>query len=94
MEYWMLFKRMSIYNEMVNNQELPSSHFCNHNLDFLEAGYKDKFKTTIATMSHRLATAKLIKILGVKDKLDLILTYEDVTKGKTNPEIYLQAMKK
>ena len=93
MEDWMLNKRLSIYHDMLNDRDLLSNYFCNHNLKLLNDVSKDgKFKVVLATMSHLAEADKVLKYLGVKDKLDLILTRDNVSEGKPNPEIYLQAM--
>ena len=91
---WMISKRLSIYHDMVNDQELLSNHVCSFNLGLLKAVAKDKYKVVLATMSHLKEAEKVLKVLGIKDKLDLILTRDNVSEGKPNPEIYHLAMKK
>jgi len=93
MEDWVLSKRLSIYQEMVNDPELLSHYFCKYNLGLLHEVSKDEFKVVLATMSHLKEAEKVLKILGVKDKLDLVLTRDNVSEGKPDPEIYLQAKK-
>ncbi|MCM4171953.1 HAD family phosphatase [Arenibacter sp. TNZ] len=83
--------RLDIYHEMLNDKSLLSSHFCPFNLGLLHSVHKEKFRTVVATMSHRNEAEKVIQAMGVFGKLDIILTSDDISQGKPHPEIYLKA---
>ncbi|WP_425235673.1 HAD family hydrolase [Ulvibacterium sp.] len=84
-------KRLSIYDEILKDEVLLSRHFCPFTLKLLHTAYSEKLKIVLATMSHLPQAKRMTTILGITDKLDLILTRDDVDKGKPNPEIYLKA---
>ena len=48
----------------------------------------------VATSSSRSFAKKALTIVGVLERVDFVITAEDVSKGKPNPDIYLAAAKK
>ncbi|MCK5628820.1 HAD-IA family hydrolase, partial [Candidatus Bathyarchaeota archaeon] len=60
----------------------------------LKAAKENSCKTGLATLSKRKDTMHVVNALGIADLLDVILTAEDVTKGKPDPQIYLVAAEK
>ena len=48
----------------------------------------------VATSSTRSFARKALTIVGVLERVDFVITAEDVSKGKPNPDIYLAAAKK
>jgi putative hydrolase of the HAD superfamily len=82
--------RLAIYHEMLNDKELLSSHFCKYNLELLHRVRADNYRTVVATMSHRPEVEKVIDAMGIRRKLDIVLTSEDIVHGKPHPEIYLK----
>lgn len=48
----------------------------------------------VATSSTRAFALKALEIVGVLDKLDFVLTAEEVPRGKPFPDIYLEAAKR
>lgn len=84
-------KRLFIYDEILKDEVLLSRHFCPFTLELLHRAHLEKFHIVLATMSHLPQAKRMATILGITDKLDLILTRDDVDKGKPDPEIYLKA---
>ena len=82
--------RLAIYHQMLNDKTLLSSHFCKYNMELLRSVHKDNFKTVVATMSHRFEADMVIEAMGIRGKLDIILTSADIVQGKPHPEIYLK----
>ena len=82
--------RLAIYHEMLNNKSLLSSHFCPFNLGLLHRAHQERFRTVVATMSHRNEAEKVIEAMGILEKLDVILTSDDIIQGKPHPEIYMK----
>ncbi|MFG1796009.1 HAD family hydrolase [Nocardia sp. NPDC049149] len=58
-------------------------------LDALEAGGVPK---AIATSSSRDRADHHLQLAGIADRFDVVVTRQDVSKGKPNPEPYLKAM--
>ena len=83
--------RLTIYRQMLDDEQLLSNFFCTYSLGLLRKAYHDGFKVVLATMSHQAEANKVIDILGIRDQLDFILTRDDVKNGKPDPEIYLKA---
>ena len=82
--------RLAIYHQMLNDKNLLSGHFCKYNLDLLRRVHGDNFRTVLATMSHCREAEKVIEAMGIRGKLDFILTSDDIVQGKPHPEIYLK----
>ncbi|WP_394972743.1 HAD family hydrolase [uncultured Croceitalea sp.] len=86
--------RLSLYHKMLNDEHLLAQHFCPFNLGLLHKASNDDFHVVLATMSHLKEVEKVVTLMEINDKLDLILTRDDVAEGKPNPEIYLKAKTK
>ncbi len=86
--------RLSLYHKMLNDEHFLAQHFCPFNLGLLHKVSNDDFHVVLATMSHLKEVEKVVTLMGINDKLDLILTRDDVAEGKPNPEIYLKAKTK
>lgn len=84
-------ERLIIYRNMLADEALLSSHFCPFNLGLLHQVHQDNYTTVVATMSHYAEAKKVLDIMGISEKLDLLLTRDNVSQGKPNPEIYIQA---
>ncbi|RAJ15875.1 HAD family hydrolase [Arenibacter echinorum] len=82
--------RLAIYHQMLNDKTTLSGHFCKYNLELLRRVHKDSFRTVVATMSHSFEADKVIEAMGIRGKLDFILTSDDIVQGKPHPEIYLK----
>lgn len=53
--------------------------------------YRGKIPLAIATGGTRMVIEKTLKAAGISDWFDEVITAEDVTHGKPDPEIYLTA---
>lgn len=60
-------------------------------LDFLE---ERNIPKAVCTSSTRRAAEEVLTRSGVVSRFRFVLTFEDVTQGKPNPEIYLNAAKR
>ena len=49
----------------------------------------DQYIIALATMSHRKEAESVLEVMGIRPKLNLMLTRDMVSNGKPNPEIYL-----
>ncbi len=52
------------------------------------------FKTAICTSGSKKEVMSKLKKNNLKDKFDLIITKDDVSRGKPAPDVYLEAMKR
>ncbi len=95
-EPWEAFAqiRLQIYEEMLSDPALLISQRYSHNIELLQQARHEGFLTGIATMSYRPQATRVLKILGLQNELDEVVTREDVKNGKPNPEIYLLLAKK
>lgn len=86
--------RMHIYRKMLEDPEMLRSHQLRHNIDLLHTVRRMEYKTALATTSIRVETCRVLEILGIEDQFDLIVTADDVTHTKPDPEIYNLAVNK
>ncbi len=63
-------------------------------INFLEALKSEGIKFALATSSHRWRSDKILELLSIKNKFDIIITAEDTEKHKPDPEIYLKTAEK
>ena len=52
------------------------------------------YKTALATSAKRIRAAKQVNMAGLDKYFDVIVTGDDITKGKPDPEIFLKAANK
>jgi beta-phosphoglucomutase len=62
-----------------------------HYLDFLSQLKSQGFKTAVATSAPRANLDLIINTLKIADKMDSMMSSEDVTFHKPNPEVYLKS---
>ena len=62
-----------------------------HYLEFLEELKSHGFKTAVATSAPRANLDLIISALNIKDKMDSMMSSEDVKFHKPNPEVYLKS---
>ena len=60
-------------------------------LELLAALEKAELPKAIATSSRRSFTEKVLKVFDLAPRFEFLLTAEDVSRGKPDPEIYLTA---
>lgn len=86
--------RYEIYYEMVGDPQVIRNNQWPYTVEVLKAAKENSCKTGLATLSKRKDAMHVVNALGIADLLDVILTAEDVTKGKPDPQIYLIAAEK
>jgi HAD superfamily hydrolase (TIGR01509 family) len=87
---WQAFSRMQLraYNRLLDDPgvlhrvQLPDAVSLLH--EVRQTGYK----TALATMSYRREVQRLLDALGWRDVFDVVVTADDVERGKPDPEIY------
>ncbi|MEL6975176.1 MAG: HAD family phosphatase [Bacteroidota bacterium] len=84
-------KRLALYEEMLNNEDLLSKQFCPYSLALFHKLREDGFKLVLATMSHLKQAQQVTTMMGIYEKFDFVLTKDDVEEGKPAPEIYEKA---
>lgn len=85
-----LSRRLEIYQEMIADADLLSGFFCPFNIGLLHGVHAEGYTTALATMSHQEAAERMLDAMDIKDKLSVVLTKDNVFKGKPDPEIYLK----
>ena len=80
--------RLEIYTNMIADANVLLENRWSHNLTLLEAANKAFCKIGLATMSHSKQANRVLEVLEIKDKFDVIATRDHVENGKPNPEIY------
>ena len=86
--------RYEIYYEMVGDPQVIRDNQWPHAINVLKIAKKNFCKTGLATLSKRKDVKHVIEALGIRETIDVIITAEDVSKGKPDPEIYLLVAKK
>lgn len=87
--------RMRYYGELLADIPMLKASQWPHNIQLLrETRACGCGKLALATMSYRPEVLRILFALEITDEFDLILTREDVKKGKPDPEIYLLAAEK
>ncbi|MFT4114031.1 HAD family hydrolase [Silvibacterium sp.] len=77
-----------ILRELVDTGKLTLKKGVEPLLDYLE---QNRVPRAIATSSSRVRTDHHLKMIGIFHRFDAIVTRDDVTNGKPNPEPYLTA---
>jgi beta-phosphoglucomutase-like phosphatase (HAD superfamily) len=81
--------RMQIYNRMLADPRILDSYKCPYNVGLLHRARQEKLCTGLATMSHQAEANRVLEILKISDKFDVLATRESVAQPKPDPEIYL-----
>ncbi|PQL94383.1 HAD family hydrolase [Apibacter adventoris] len=63
-------------------------------LEFVKSLKKSKYKTALVTGSLRIRAQKAMKDIGLTDYFDILITADDVTKGKPDPECFKMGAEK
>lgn len=63
-------------------------------LEFVKSLKKSKYKTALVTGSLRIRAQKAMKDIGLTDYFDILITADDVTKGKPDPECFRMGAEK
>jgi beta-phosphoglucomutase len=86
--------RKEIYDEMVADPQVIRDNQWPHTISLLRVARETSCRTALATMSYRKEALHVLKSLDLEQYLDEVLTREDVTNPKPDPEIYLLAAEK
>ncbi len=83
--------RYRIYDDMVSDPQVLRDNQWSYNISLLRLVRSKGCLTALTTLSKRRDVDHVVDALGIRPLLDLVLTAEDVTLGKPDPEIYLLA---
>jgi beta-phosphoglucomutase-like phosphatase (HAD superfamily) len=81
--------RYEIYDDMVADLQVLRDNQWSYTVELLRIAKESAYQTALTTLSKRRDVEHVVNALGIDKVLDQILTAEDVTKGKPDPEIYL-----
>lgn len=82
-------RRIGIYQEMIADPETLRSHQWPFTIELLHGTRAMCDQVALATMSHRPEVSRVLDVLELRDTFDVVVTREDVERGKPDPEIYL-----
>lgn len=85
---------MNEWNQMAWNKYANDVYVKDGVKKFLDKLKKDKIKLGIATSNSRPLTELVLKHNEIFDKIDYIVTSEEIEKGKPEPDIYLKVAEK
>jgi len=83
--------RYEIYDGMVSNPQVLRDNQWPYSIAVLKVARQAGCLIALTTLSKRADVDHVIDALGIRSLLDVVLTAEDVTHGKPDPEIYLRA---
>jgi beta-phosphoglucomutase-like phosphatase (HAD superfamily) len=86
--------RSSIYIDMIMDPEAVRQNQWPYSVHLLHTARKYACKVALVTMSKRKEVVHVLHSLGIENLLDLVLTGEDITHSKPDPEGYLLAARK
>lgn len=84
-------RRLGIYHRIIYDPALLAQHFCPFNLGLFHRVRQDGMKVVLATMSHREQARHITQAMGIYEAFDRVLTRDEVSEGKPDPEIFLLA---
>lgn len=79
-------RKKKLYPEYLEQAKL------NQPLIDLALAAKSQYKIALVTMASKENTDDILNKFGIVDVFDLILTHDDMTKGKPDPECYIKVM--
>ena len=83
--------RMDIYSGIVADPKVLKDNQWPHTVDLLRVAGETGCATAVVTMSKLDEALHVLHSLDLEHSLDLIVTAEDVERGKPDPEMYLVA---
>jgi len=86
--------RYEIYDKMVADPQVIRDNQWPYTVELLKMAKEASCQTALTTLSKKKDVLHMVHSLGLESMLDVVLTAEDVSKGKPDPEIYLLAAKK
>jgi beta-phosphoglucomutase-like phosphatase (HAD superfamily) len=86
--------RTAIYTDMVADPKVLWENQWPYTVNLLRIAKEATCKTALVTMSRRNEVMHVVHSLSIERLLDLVLTGEDFSRGKPDPEGYLLAAKR
>ena len=86
--------RRGFYEELLKDSDLLLEKRYPRNIAMLHELRKEGYPTACATMSHLSQVERVLSVLGLEDVFDVVVTMDDVERGKPDPEIDLLTAKK
>lgn len=83
--------RMLVYEELLSDHDLVLANRYPHNIEVLRGVRQLGYPTALSTMSHPGQVRQVLGILGLEEEFDCVMTRDDVSRGKPDPEIDLLA---
>ena len=86
--------RRGFYEELLKDSDLLLEKRYPHNIEMLRQLIGEGYPTACATMSHLRQVKRVLSVLELDDAFDLVVTMDDVERGKPDPEIDLLVAEK
>lgn len=86
--------RVRIYQEMTADPQVLRDNEWPNAVALLKLAKEAGCGTALATSSHADEAARVLEALGLRQFIDVVLTRDDVSMPKPDPEIYLTAAKR
>jgi beta-phosphoglucomutase len=83
--------RLRIYETLLADPNIVLAHSYPHNIALLYEIRREGYPTALATQSRRGQARRVLDILGLADEFDVVVTRDDVERGKPDPEMHLLA---
>jgi beta-phosphoglucomutase len=83
--------RLRIYETLLADPNIVLAHSYPHNIALLCEVRLEGYPTALATQSHREQARRVLDILGLTGEFDVVVTRDDVERGKPDPEMHLLA---
>ena len=83
--------RLSIYDEMVADPQLLRDNQWPHNVALLRMVHASACRTALATSSLTKEAEHVLRALDLEREFETVVGFDQVTRGKPDPEIYLLA---
>jgi beta-phosphoglucomutase len=80
--------RLRIYDEMVSNAEVMRRAELPHTVALVRTLRAERYPLGLTTQSDCKRTLQLMAILGLQDAFGVMVTGDEVTRGKPDPQIY------
>ncbi len=92
---WQAFlqMRLRIYEAIVSDPEVLRQSRIPYNISLLDEARRYGCSMALVTMSRKDAVQRVLEAIDLKDAFEVVVTREDVKKGKPDPEIYKLAIK-
>ena len=83
--------RLAIYDAMVADPQLLRDNQWPHNVELLKLARASGCRTALATSSLTSEALHVLRALGLEDAFEAVIGFDQVTRGKPDPEIYVLA---